>query len=67
MGAEMKKDIPEIIPWNSNRWMQQLMHQAQSCKHANLRLVKNITAQHIILSSIVETNENEPFDNGNNF
>ena len=30
-------------------------------------LVKNITAKHIILSSIVETNKNEPVDNGNNF
>ena len=30
------------------------------------RLVKNITAQHIILGSIVETNKKEPVDNGNN-
>ena len=33
----------------------------------NLGLVKNITAQHIILSSIVETMKNEPVDNENNF
>ena len=32
----------------------------------NRSLVKNIPAQHI-LSSIVETNENEPVENGNNF
>ena len=32
----------------------------------NRSLVKNITAQHIILSSIVKTNKNEPVDNGNN-
>ena len=33
----------------------------------NRSLVKNITAQYVILSSIVETNKNEPVDNGNNF
>ena len=31
-----------------------------------INVVKNITAQHIILSSIIETNKNEPVDNGNN-
>ena len=33
----------------------------------NRNLVKNITAQHIILSSMFEKNKNEPVDNRNNF